>query len=135
MVLKRYSFYEDDSILCGILDELVKNRELSHFIHRQNINGLGRQIKARKRDLKRRMKSMDNLENRYQKLRDREEEKTEQNYEQYKAYRVRLKETVGLAYSHKEGLSWIEKKAKELAIPEETLLTEFEERYEKEAKK
>jgi len=125
---KAYKFYESDTTLQQILDELVHDRQLSQTIHNLLLNGLGKDIKKTKKQLKHRIESLDRVGKMYTRLQTNLVEKKEGAYQKYKNYREGLIKN-DMAYEHSLGLEWISKKAEGLHTKAEDLLKEFEDRY------
>lgn len=130
MQRKKYSFYEKDPILQEILDELVRSRKMSTTIHKLLLNGLGKDIRKSKKELKERLKAVGKMEKRYNTLQSRRQATLDKAYNNYVNYRKNL-EKGNTAYIHKMAMSWIDEQAKKAGKSPEELLSEFEERYEK----
>ena len=133
LVGRTYRFSETDPTLIEILDELVRDRQLTPTIHNLLINGLGKDIKKTKKDLKKRIDNIDRVGRLYKKLSTQEKDKKEEAYKSYIDYRQGFEKNE-IPYDHTHGLGWIEKKAKSLGKNKEKLLIEFEERYGREKK-
>jgi len=125
---RAYKFYEADPVLCEILDELVRDRQLTPTIHNLLLNGLGKDITKTRSTLKKRIETINKVDRLYRGLQTRRENKKEMVYAKYKKYRNQLTAN-GMAYDHADGLEWIVKKADKLNMNVKKLLTEFEEKY------
>lgn len=128
IVPRAYKFYESDPVLCEILDELVRDRQLTPTIHNLLINGLGKDIKKTKKALKQRIETIDKVGRMYKRLQTKSDDKKEDIYQKYKQYRGGLEKN-DVMYIRDNGIGWIGKKAELLHMKAESLVKEFEERY------
>lgn len=129
---RSYKFYESDPTLCEILDELVRDRQLTPTIHNLLMDGLGKDIKKTKKELKKRISKINRVDRLYKKLQKQKEVQEEKEYGRYTTYRKGLEKNE-IPYNHDQGLKWIEKEAENIGKDKEKLLFEFEERYSTEA--
>lgn len=131
---RTYRFTETNPTLIKILDELVRDRQLTPTIHNLLVNGLGTDIKKTRKNLKQRMDGLAKVERLYKKLQIQDTDKIDAKYRTYKKYRDNLSEN-DVPYIHETAKERLKNKTKRTDTEIEAILLEFEERYEKEEKK